>query len=85
MFKLEVIPVLEILFPLSSLHSELQTEWTSAELPVQKLLSYPLPVWRHFVPVARPGLEAGAQGVWGTQVPQRGPGAEPIWWVVRGA
>ena len=27
--------------------------------------------------------EVGAQGVWGTEVPQRGPGAEPLW-VVRG-
>ena len=23
-------------------------------------------------------LEVGAQGVWGTEVPQRGPGAEPL-------
>jgi len=27
----------------------------------------------------------GAEGVWGTEVPQRGPGAEPLVWGARGA
>ena len=30
------------------------------------------------LPVVQPGFGGGAQGVWGTEVPQRGPAAEPL-------